>query len=110
MGKTGAFVIGALHNIDWLLNKVQVLILEPTATLVEQTKKVISVIGKYCSDEPVDKWLLSSYGGGKTVPEEISFIRNRKCKMVVGTPGRISHLMIIGVFGSNLRLLIMDES
>lgn len=109
MGKTGAFVIGGLHRIDWSLNKVQLLILEPTATLVEQTRKVVSVIGKYCCDYPVDEWLMSSYGGGKRVSEEVDFIRSGKCKIVVGTPGRISHLMRIGVFGPHLRLLILDE-
>lgn len=109
MGKTGAFVIGGLHRIDWSVNKVQVLILEPTVSLVEQTKRVIEVIGRYCSTDPVDKWLMTSYGGGKRVSDEITFVRSGRCKLVIGTPGRISHLMRIGAFGPNLKLLIMDE-
>ena len=40
-GKTGAFAIGALNTVNESLEKTQVLILNPTRELAEQTLNVI---------------------------------------------------------------------
>lgn len=111
-GKTGAFVIGALNRVEWTLPFVQVLILAPTMSLVKQTGLVVKEIGKYCpiTQDRDKEWHMVCYGGGRTVEQESRIIRSGVTKIVIGTPGRISHLMRDRVFGNDLKILIFDEA
>jgi len=112
LGKTGAFVIGSLSRIDWSLPKVQVLILAPTMPLVKQTGKVVSDIGRFCPEtaDQEREWFLISYGGGKSVESEIKIIKSGTPRIIIGTPGRISHLMRERVFGNDLKTIVFDEA
>eukprot|EP00171_Calliarthron_tuberculosum_P018472 IDg18472t1 len=47
MGKTAAFVIGILQNIDTSVRKVQALILAPTRELAQQIQKVVIALAEY---------------------------------------------------------------
>ena len=46
-GKTGAFSVGVLHNVDTSVNKVQAVILVPTRELAKQIQDVISSLGSF---------------------------------------------------------------
>ena len=46
-GKTGAFSIGSLNNVDEDLKETQVIILSPTRELADQTFKVITELSSY---------------------------------------------------------------
>lgn len=107
MGKTGAFTIGALNCVDWNTPGVDVVIISPTMMLAKQTGQVVKDIGRFCSDKD---WCMMSYGGGTRVETEIKSISQGHVKVVVGTPGRLSHLMRERVLGPNLKLLVLDEA
>jgi translation initiation factor 4A len=112
MGKTGAFAIGALSRVDWSLPYVQVLILAPTMLLVKQTGQVVRDIGRYCppqADQEKD-WCLVCYGGGRSVDQESKIIKSGVTKVVIGTPGRVSHLMRERAFGNELKIIVFDEA
>ncbi len=46
-GKTGAFSVGVLHNVDTSVAKVQAIILVPTRELAKQIQDVISSLGSF---------------------------------------------------------------
>ena len=46
-GKTGAFSIGSLNNVDEDLKETQVIILSPTRELADQTNQTIKDLGKW---------------------------------------------------------------
>lgn len=108
-GKTGAFVIGSLSRIDPSENQVQVLILSPTVSLAKQTGDVMKTIGQFYFPGN-DDWLLTSYGGGTPYEQEVRLIRTNRVRVIVGTTGRVAHLMRERSFGSGLKLVIFDEA
>lgn len=57
-----------------------------------------------------DDWLLCCYGGGIPVEQEMRLLRQGNVRVVVGTTGRISHLMRERGFGAHLRSIIFDEA
>ena len=107
-GKTGAFTIGALSRIDWSQPTTQVLFLAPSMNLIRQIGQVVSQIGQYCSPDNTD-WFMICYGGGNKVENEIKSLRSGRVKIVIGTPGRVSHLIRERAFGKDLRLIVFDE-
>lgn len=124
MGKTGAFVIGSLTRIDWSQPCVQVIILCPTMPLAIQTDSVVRSLGAYCesvTDQSQESnggdgsgskcsWLLNVYGGGNRVDQEVRAIRDGRVKMIVGTLGRVAHLLRSASIGSTVKLLVVDEA
>ena len=117
-GKTGAFCIGSLSRIDLTQPEVQVLVLCPTVSLARQTGQVYRDIGRYLfpdssnnkTGELSPDWLLVSYGGGTPFEQEIRLLQSGKVRVVVGTSGRVSHLMRERVFGRFLKIVIFDEA
>ena len=68
-GKTGAFTISALQNIDWSLKQVQVIIVSPTRELATQTCATASSLGKFLFTETGTR--CSSLVGGTSISHDI---------------------------------------
>ena len=103
-GKTGAFAIGSLCNIDMELDSTQILIILPTHELVNQVYSVIKEIGNY-----LDLFIAKVIGGTRI--NESAQELNKNPKIIVGTPGRVldminrKHLIT-----EHLKMLIFDEA
>ena len=87
-GKTGCFVIAALHTVDQTSQSTQVLILSPTRELSMQTKQVIDAIGSQCVD--IHSMLLI---GGTSTDKDIHTLRHKAPHIVIGCPGRVYEML-----------------
>lgn len=103
-GKTGAFVIGSLQQFDSSCKTCQVLILSPTRELAVQTHRVVLALGDYLH---VRAYLCV---GGTDTQKDIREMRNGQ-QIVVGTPGRIAHLIRQGCLKTDsIRTFVLDEA
>ena len=103
-GKTAAFSLPILDQIDLSLKAVQALILTPTRELAVQVSEAIN---SFVGDQGVK--VLPIYGG-QAIDRQI-FQLKRGAQIVVGTPGRVIDLLDRG----NLKLeqiswLVLDEA
>ena len=104
-GKTAAFALPALAQLDAVASKPQVLVLAPTRELAIQ---VAEAFQKYAAHIP-GFHVLPIYGGQSYQPQ-LSALK-RGVHVVVGTPGRvIDHLERGSLVLSQLRCLILDEA
>ena len=103
-GKTGAFSIGILNNIDPSQQSIQALVVNPTHELANQNCNVMRELSNYMH---VD--ILPVVGGTNV----------RKCQddlqkephIVVGTPGRILDMIQKQyLYTKDIKLLIFDEA
>lgn len=102
-GKTGAFSIGCLSNIEQN-NKLQHLIIAPTHELAMQIKEVITSLSKYMNIR------IELIIGKTTISDSIESLNNNP-NIVIGTPGRILDMINRKhLFTSDLRSLILDEA
>ena len=83
-GKTGAFSVGVLSNIDLSKPTTQAIILSPTHELSKQTYDVIKNIGLYLKNVNV-KLLI----GGTSLTDDINNLNNNTYNIIVGCPGRV---------------------
>jgi len=105
-------VIGSLSRIDVSQNNVQVIILSNTHELATQTFNVISSISqRMFKDTQIELCI----GRQVSTEENISNIRKGR-SVLVGTPGRIKHLIKHQVNGKNLidpkgvMMVVLDEA
>lgn len=104
-GKTAAFSLPILNNIDASNPEVQAFILSPTRELANQITKDIENFSKYEHDFRI----LSVYGGA-SVRDQIQALR-RNPQIVVGTPGRVLDLIQKGKLKvHNIKYLVLDEA
>src|SRR6478609_2334579 len=104
-GKTAAFALPVLADIDLTQTKPQALVLAPTRELAIQ---VAEAFQKYAAKLP-GFHVLPIYGGQSYQPQ-LSALR-RGVHVVVGTPGRvIDHLERGSLDLSNLKSLVLDEA
>ncbi len=104
-GKTAAFALPALAQLDARASKPQVLVLAPTRELAIQ---VAEAFHKYAAHIPGFQ-VLPIYGGQSYAPQLQAL--KRGVHVVVGTPGRvIDHLERGSLDLSALRCLILDEA
>ena len=104
-GKTAAFALPVLSNLDITQTKPQALVLAPTRELAIQ---VAEAFQKYASHMP-GFHVLPIYGGQSYGPQ-LSALR-RGVHVVVGTPGRIiDHLDRGSLDLSQLKCLVLDEA
>lgn len=102
-GKTYAFLVPLLEDIDATSNHLQAVIISPTRELATQLYNVCSeLVSKYNKNITVKKFI-----GGTSKTDKTS-----KCHIAIGTPGRI-HDLFIG--DSSLRVdqartFIIDEA
>ena len=105
-GKTAAFTVGALSQIDLSSNTSQVLILSPTHELTRQIASVINGIGSMMSGLRV-KVLV----GGSSIDEDAGSLKIDIPHIIVGCPGRVHDMMRRNyIDGHSFKLFIMDEA
>ena len=98
------FSIGLLELLDIESNTCQALVLEPTRELAIQTENVIKELSKYMECKT------HVCVGGNSVRNDIDIIKNG-VHVVVGTPGRIFHMLRDRYLDiTSLKLLILDEA
>ena len=104
-GKTGAFALPLLANIDLSIKKTQVLVLAPTRELAIQVAEAFQSYSRHLRGFHV----MPIYGGQSY---NIQFKQlNRGPQVVVGTPGRImDHLKRKTLDLSGLTTLVLDEA
>lgn len=82
-GKTAAFAIPLLSQVDFKSSDVQALILAPTRELANQVENEIKKFGKYTKVKTA-----CLYGGTGYEPQ-LKALKHDKPQIVVGTPGRV---------------------
>ena len=103
-GKTAAFALPALHNLDPENKEVQVLVLSPTRELALQVGKAIEGYSKH------DKVSVLTIYGGASYGLQKGTLR-KGASVVVGTPGRLLDLMRQGNLKlDSVKLLVLDEA
>ena len=104
-GKTAAFSLPLLHNIDPALKAPQILVLAPTRELAVQVAEACNEFSKHMQGVNV----LALYGGQR-YDVQLRALRQGP-QIVVGTPGRLlDHLKRGTLDLSNLRGLVLDEA
>ncbi|KAK0469073.1 eukaryotic translation initiation factor 4A-like protein [Desarmillaria tabescens] len=103
-GKTAAFVIPSLQQIDTSKPKIQALLLVPTRELALQTSQVCKHLGKHMG---VNVMVTT---GGTTLKDDIMRL-SEAVHVLVGTPGRILDLAGKNVADlSECPVFVMDEA
>jgi len=103
-GKTAAFSLPLLEQIDRQSGAVQALILTPTRELAQQvSQSLVNLKGR----ERI--YILPVYGG-QSIERQIEWLR-RGVQVVVGTPGRVMDLLNRSILNlDQLRWLVLDEA
>ena len=103
-GKTGAFSIGVLNNIDTNLKKTQYIILTPTHELAKQIYSVIENLGARM-DVSICKVI------GKTNINDSIRELQKEPQIIVATPGRLFDMINKRhIFTDNIKTLVIDEA
>ncbi len=105
-GKTAAFGLPVLHQIDAKSEHIQALILSPTRELVQQIKKQLFKFTKYV-DERI---FLEAVFGGEKIDRQMNNLK-RTTHIVIATPGRLIDLIERGAVDiSHVKTVILDEA
>ncbi len=89
-GKTHAFLLPILDNIDEKLNQVQAVILAPTRELATQILNFANELVSYSPKEVI----IDSFIGGDDRADGMRKLSNRMPHIAIGTPGRLKDLVI----------------
>jgi len=103
-GKTAAFALPLIEQIDPTRRVVQALVLAPTRELAVQVAETIHKLGKYrgIADLPIY--------GGQPIDRQLRALQ-RGVHIVIGTPGRVMDHMRRGSLDlSHTRMVILDEA
>lgn len=104
-GKTAAFAIPILQNIDIANRGLQAIILTPTRELAIQVAEAIHSYAKYLKNVRV----LPVYGG-QSIFQQVKHLRNG-VQIIVGTPGRVmDHIRRETIEFSELKMVVLDEA
>jgi len=105
-GKTGAFVLGALSQIDLSQSTTQVVILAPTHELVSQIHTVIQKLSAFLTG-----LVARIVVGGTSISDDIRSFKTEVPHIVVGCTGRMFDMMKRGAIGTrHIKLCILDEA
>ncbi len=105
-GKTAAYGLPILHQIDTSKNNIQALILAPTRELAQQIKKQLFKFTKYVDT----KIFVEAVFGGEKIDKQINNLQ-RTTHIVVATPGRLIDLIERGeVDLKKIKTLVLDEA
>lgn len=103
-GKTAAFALPALHNLDSTSKKTQVLVLSPTRELAKQVGQAFQDFSKH------EKTTVLTIYGGASYGFQKGLLR-KGVAVVVGTPGRLLDLIRQGNLSlDHVKLLVLDEA
>ncbi len=104
-GKTAAFGIGLLHNLNVKRFRVQALVMCPTRELAEQVAGELRRIARFKHNIKI----VTICGGVPFLPQQISL--EHQAHIVVGTPGRIEQHLSRGTMNlDNVTTLVLDEA
>ncbi|MCH8551252.1 MAG: ATP-dependent RNA helicase DbpA [Natronospirillum sp.] len=104
-GKTAAFGLGVLNQLDVAFWRVQALVLCPTRELADQVTKSLRALARTQHNVKV----LTLCGGMPFGPQVGSL--EHGAHIIVGTPGRVEEHVRKGKLDlSHLRLLVLDEA
>jgi ATP-dependent RNA helicase DbpA len=104
-GKTAAFGIGLLHNLDVEYYRVQAMVLCPTRELAEQVTGELRRIARFQHNIK----LLNITGGMSLRKQEHSL--SHQAHIVVGTPGRIAKVLKRGsLVMADIKTIVLDEA
>ncbi len=104
-GKTAAFALPMLNNIDLSMKNPQVLVLAPTRELAIQVAEAFQTYARYMKGFHV----MPIYGG-QSMSVQLRQLQ-RGVHVVVGTPGRVmDHLRRSTLKLDNLSALVLDEA
>ena len=105
-GKTGAFSVGVLQNIDASVNKVQAVILVPTRELAKQIQDVVTSLGSF-----VKLLKIQLLVGGTSTEQDVHALKNNTPHIIVGCPGRVHDMMRRQhIRGADVNMIILDEA
>ncbi len=103
-GKTAAFAIPLLNNIDFKSKKTECLIVAPTRELAMQIMTEIKKLGKYMNLS------YATLVGGMSIRDQVKELNNNPA-IVVGTLGRINdHLRSKKLDLSHVKFFVLDEA
>lgn len=103
-GKTLAFGIPVLNNLESVKGEIKSIILTPTRELAIQVNNELTRVSKYT------KFKLLPVYGGEPIERQIKSIK-RGVDIIVGTPGRILDLMKRNILKlGSIQFLVMDEA
>lgn len=104
-GKTAAFGIGLMENLNFSQFRIQGVVICPTRELAEQVTGELRKIGRFRHNIKI----LTLTGGVPMHKQEHSL--GHQAHIVVGTPGRILKLLKRGSLTmDHLKLLVLDEA
>lgn len=105
-GKTGAFSVGVLQNIDTSVKKVQAVILAPTRELAKQIYDVVSGLGVFMKTLKIQLLV-----GGTSTEQDVSDLKNETPHIIVGCPGRVHDMIRRNhIRGSDVKMIVLDEA
>jgi len=103
-GKTAAFSIPILNNLQSGSRLPQALVMAPTRELALQVSEAITGLGQFCKVR-----VLAIYGGA-AYEKQLTQLK-RGVDVVVGTPGRLLDLLNRGALNlSGVRTVVLDEA
>ena len=104
-GKTGAFSIGVLNNIDLELKAIQAIIVSPTHELAEQTYEVLTNISSYMENINIKKVI------GKTNVNESRRELESNPQIIIATPGRLLDMINREyLYTEAIKMFVLDEA
>ena len=104
-GKTAAFALPLLANLDIRLRQPQVLVIAPTRELAGQVAEAFKSYGKYLKG-----FNIATIYGGQDYRSQMQSLRGGS-HVVVGTPGRVmDHLRRGSLRLDNLQAIVLDEA
>ncbi len=104
-GKTAAFCLPILQNINPKLPKIQALVLVPTRELGQQVAREFFLFSKYLS-----RVFAEAVYGGAPIEDQIQKLK-RATHVVVATPGRLLDLLDRNALNlDDLKYLVLDEA
>lgn len=104
-GKTAAFALPVLQNIEVKSTQIQALVLTPTRELAIQVAEAFHSYAKHLGKVRV----LPIYGG-QSISQQIRHLRGG-VQIIVGTPGRVmDHIRRETIDISNLKAVVLDEA
>ena len=104
-GKTAAFVLPLLQNLDPNSKDVQSIILSPTRELANQICDEVYKLGKYSKIKTL------AIFGGTPYEKQIRGLKRDRPQIVVGTPGRVMDLIKQGILKlDKVKFFVLDEA
>jgi len=102
-GKTAAFGLPALNNIEWR-NGVDLLVITPTRELATQVSDELFSLGRFAGIRTVSVY------GGQSYRRQLDLI-SRGAQVVVATPGRLLDMLSSGKLEDfNPSIVVLDEA